>query len=1618
MNMRLPDGSRTVGRILVGLVVWLGMTAAVRADGFEDDLQTLLKTPHRLSGTPEGRQAGDYLEQRLRGMGIEDVYRLDFPMVQTQVSRCEITVGDVTAKLVPIRPNVTIPPVTPGEGLSGPLVYLGRGEAADLEGRAIEGAIAVYEYDCNENWQRAFSLGAKAVVFLGGPDVKSMIPKHAAIPGNLVRLYAPPEVLSRIDLRKDHPKATVVSHVTWERALGTDIVAYLPGTETGRREPEVVVLSTHYDTFGQVPHASPGARGAANCAALLETAEYFAKHRTRRDLLIVFMDNQARYQQGGRAFYQAVLMGSGLDARLRREHLEEKEYVERTLPLLKAENPGQWQADETIRRATIKALVEQCDAMRSDLGRELMRIRMGEDRPDKDDLRKKHNRWNDVRQILSEHPEPAVGVYEQEPELYRALCERVMRVLGMRLDELNVLIRVDEQRQVLRRKLSGRRIILHLGCDLSDVGPTWGLVAGEAIPKGETTSVASADSPGHYPRLLAAFRTAAGELDEDVGLALETVNDPNEGRNFVARAFVAEGKAAGIYGVYNLSVMTGHDGRVRDGHPSDTLNNLDWRHLRKQAQGFRKLLVAADGVASLSQPAVFANRALSKVPVWHNDKLNTTGDFVGLRVTGELLEQRPASGAVLAIWPGLSYNLTQPGYYRVLMTAPFSYDPILVLPVDANGNFELVGVDQSVFSNYFVLAAVFQDTGEVTHISNRDTLQMSASSSARLQTFAASGYAIGPPLMGYGRPGVVRTRVLRAKYDAELRDDESLVGYDGRFTFFYVYRYYNLHTERIKVFHGQGPAFLGMAPGHPYGEGYPLTDFSTPPPVDRWTARDMYLLNEQRLSALRERGVTDRSLEALNGRAGRLLEEVTEDDREKRAAPDEQVELGRSTGLSRRVHGPLRLLMNDLVNAIVILLLLAIPFAFVMERLTICATGIYARLAGFAAIFLVTFGLLFWMHPGFAVASTPLIIFLAFVIILLSSLVIFIVVRKFRTEMKAIQGQSGRRHNIELSWLGTLIAAVNMGISTMRRRPIRTTLSAVTVLILTFTILCFASMSSHVGVRDAYEGSAGEDLAAGIFMRRLDCKEISPDILMLAHGHEGEGGLIAGQWWMVQQTELDTPFSVANPKTGRAFYLDGIMGVSPAEVEHNATLAGVLAGDSVKEKQAALEQNGVYLPQVVLEQLGLKKGDEILLAGVLTRVAGAFDANRLQMLNQLDGRSALPVDFRDPSNQPPVLTQTEIQVEADESMATRDFVRLSPNEVALTSDTQVHGFGGTLHAVNVYPGPQTDAMEQGGALAELVDMPVWVKGPQGVERLIFTRLTEVSGGLALVVPVILGGLIIFGTMLGSVTDRQKEIYSFSALGLAPTDVGFLFFAEAAVYAIVGGMVGQLLAQFVAMGASFLAEHHYIRPVSTNFSSANSLFAMGVVMATVLVSAIYPAYRASRSANPGLQRSWKMPAPEGAMFRMKFPFTVSAYDITGVVGFLGEHFRQHDDAGLGVFAAENVRVGRSAAGTLELSAHLALAPFDLGVTENFTLTASPSEIPGVDEVSIVAERTSGAAADWKRTNRTFLQDLRRQFLLWRTLSTEAVESYRMQTLQEVAGENTPATETPRAVDETA
>ncbi len=110
------------------------------------------------------------------------------------------------------------------------------------------------------------------------------------------------------------------------------------------------------------------------------------------------------------------------------------------------------------------------------------------------------------------------------------------------------------------------------------------------------------------------------------------------------------------------------------------------------------------------------------------------------------------------------------------------------------------------------------------------------------------------------------------------------------------------------------------------------------------------------------------------------------------------------------------------------------------------------------------------------------------------------------------------------------------------------------------------------------------------------------------------------------------------------------------------------------------------------------------------------------------------------------------------------------------------------------------------------------------------------------VVILIGALVVFVTMMGSVNERTREIGIFRALGFRRGHVVGLILMEASWVSLLSGLLGYL----VGMGAAgailpFLAEHHTYLVWSAPLGGASILLALLVGAA----ASFYPALHASR-----------------------------------------------------------------------------------------------------------------------------------------------------------------------------
>ena len=70
----------------------------------------------------------------------------------------------------------------------------------------------------------------------------------------------------------------------------------------------------------------------------------------------------------------------------------------------------------------------------------------------------------------------------------------------------------------------------------------------------------------------------------------------------------------------------------------------------------------------------------------------------------------------------------------------------------------------------------------------------------------------------------------------------------------------------------------------------------------------------------------------------------------------------------------------------------------------------------------------------------------------------------------------------------------------------------------------------------------------------------------------------------------------------------------------------------------------------------------------------------------------------------------------------------------------------------------------------------------------------------------------------------------------------------------------------------------------------------------------------------------------------------------------------------------------------------IAPFDMGVSQMTELQFMPTEDQGVMRIVLDITRVTGEQKTWVRLNKGFLGELRKQFLIWRTISAGQKEDY--------------------------
>lgn len=792
-------------------------------------------------------------------------------------------------------------------------------------------------------------------------------------------------------------------------------------------------------------------------------------------------------------------------------------------------------------------------------------------------------------------------------------------------------------------------------------------------------------------------------------------------------------------------------------------------------------------------------------------------------------------------------------------------------------------------------------------------------------------------------------------------------------------------------------AVLNSSEEQPYGVGFDLGEYDKIQLTSYKGATDLWLLNDSRIQVFESYGIENHRVRELHDMAKEKLDQarIALENRQY----DLFVEYARAAWANvSRAYPEVTGTMDDSVKGIMFYLAMLLPFAFFLERLMFAFPDIKKQIVAALGIFTVIFMIMRYIHPAFELALTPAILLLAFVIMTLTFLVIWIIGGKFEEEIAKLRPKRAGVERVDVGRAAASSVAFALGIENMRKRRVRTVLTCITLVILTFTVISFTSLKAYLRHNRV---SLGKEEAPfdGILLRGRSWEAMSDYVRAVIDNKYARDNLVIARSWymtMTQESARQGEKSYVDIKTDTAkTTIDAVVGMMAEEKELQPVEDTLIAGRWFEEG----DYNVAILSDNVASKLGITEddiGEAIFrINGFDVTVIGLFDSEKFTELKGLDGEELTPVDYSAMLDMMMMGGQqtADISMTGGEDEAPMKYTHLTADNVVLMPYRFTRDIGGSLRAVVVKAGENSNIQEMVEDLITRVSFYIYV-GMDG-EKYVYssTGMTAVQGASNVFIPLLIAALIVLNTMLGSVYERTREIEIYSAVGLAPSHISALFMAESCVYAVLGAVSGYVIGQTI----SKIVTHFDLLPgLNLNYSSMSTVGSTGLVMAVVLISTIYPARQASRLAAPAIERKWKLPEPVGDNLKAILPFTLSEGEAMGASIFLKDFAEGHDEQSVGNFQAREIKLysepdeNNEPKYVLQFIAHL--APYDLGVMQDAKIVISKIKDKKEHEVLADITRLAGDIPNWKRANLLFITEIRKQFLIWRTVQLSIKDEY--------------------------
>ncbi len=1581
---------RRVNRLLLLLLLCLqALSGQARALNTLDHIQAITAGPDRSLGTLGETRAADYIHSVFSALpphlkAVTGRQTFTTP-VRTFVS-ATLAIDNHEIPIQPLFANAVATESTPPEGLRGRIISAGQGRLEDLNGKVIAGSIVLMDLDSGGNWQHAANLGALAVIYLDYGSAATprlrFRDKEELTPVDFPRFWLPARTFAE---QFGSPKAyegreaRLHSRTDWTKIQAQNIYCFIPGTDA-QRSDDVLLVEAFFDASRYVPGHAPGADEALSIATLLDLAQSYATNPPHRSVLLLATSGHANNLAGLReAVWALITKKKILSAEL--DQMQERAEVNHKIGELLQK--GTLGTDDPEQNALVHQAIQ--DEIRNEIERLNTKLRLARKKTDSNAGRIKDLAQQKLllRRLSWETAYHRLNEADQKEILLlvpAALAHNRQMAADLKLRESALKSALKLKKLIAKNRIAAA-VSLHLsshGNGVGSVGDGWMYQLKPTVNRSKLYTYirpvlnrAAKGNPIAYMDLLAG-----------TGRKQWFNNFPDQP--------AMGGEITAMAGMPGFTLATLNDMRFHWGTPYDTIERLNNANLQAQSDLIRTMLHKL-GQDELPDPPYKAVNGFATL----------TGRANFLR-QGELFPEQTADNALLQIYQDQQYSLTW---------------------VDSLGEFRLPGLaDKKHSFGKAIIEGYRYAPG-----SNRASwaIDKSATGKNRYRVKINRGTAETDLIMF----GCTQTTLFQLREARSLKPLTRISLIDARTeTDPMRYWYSRIDTRKstlcslflepdtpVKVTLSdtileRKMILLGNSDQEPLGRGFLA---ATTPAISNTTlqaAQDMMHLVTPRVKNLERHSIINQRIRTLMNSGQEHLRLALEAENSLRHSEVDQ-HSRTSLSLIARVYNDVVRTQQDVLAGVLFYIALFVPFAYCLERLLFAYVSIHKRILAFLGLLGVVIAVIYNVHPAFQLTYSPLVVVLAFFILGLSLLVALILFTRFEQEMQTLQRRAHVTQVHSISLWSAFVAAFSIGVTNLRRRKVRTALTCATLIILTYTLLNFTS------VRNSLDQGAVEykDTAPyqGLMLKALEWKSLPNELSEEMRNTLPGGTLLTRRvWW--ETPDITRPPAIALQFGDKEAVAAGLVGLDAREIELTGKNMPLLQGSWLDTSSS----QQILLPQSIAQQLGitsLSPRPKVLLWGIPFTVQGIFDSKAYDAAADLDGEPLTPVVY--PNEMSSELSEAEAEAAESgqdiTSMASR-YQHISSDQTIIIPASTLLKAGGSLKSLAMVPTPVSGQQNLSAQLADRYQLLLF-HGLQDKTWLHYSSSSLSYGGMGnVLIPSIIAILIVLNTMVGSVVERKREIAVYTSVGLAPPHVASLFIAEALAFGIISAVTGYLFAQ---AAAHFLAGTSLWAGMTANYSSLAGVGAMLIVMLVVLLSVIYPSQIASRIAIPDVTRSWNLPQPKNSTLIVTLPFLIKIHEQDCAGGFLVEYYQAHTDISHGLFSTDDLDLEYACPldsphsdhpDCFNISFRAWLAPFDFGIRQRVGIISCPSpDYPGFLEMRITLVRQTGEKNVWFRLCRGFLNDLRKQLLIWRSLEPDDKLQFEQRLRQRMA--NIPGNE---------